>query len=157
MAVRQEPFVSVGGFRTELGPGALGVGGEDILLGLMLADAGYPLVAALDAKVDHHVPTARFADEELRRRAVGGGRADGWITYHYHQSYYRFPLLRMAGFKAMSALAGRDRMKTYQYLHSYGLHQQIRREAGKPYAVAHPIKAARGSTAWTMSANHTRP
>jgi hypothetical protein len=123
----------------------------------MLADAGYRLVAALDAKVDHYVPTARFTDEELRRRAVGGGRADGWITYHYHQSDYRFPLLRMAGFRAVSALPRRDRMKTDGYLHSYGLHQQVRREAGKPYAVAHPIKAVRGPTAGAMSANHTRP
>ncbi len=129
MAVRPAAFSSVGGFNEKLGPGALGVGGEDILLGLMLTAEGHRIQAVLDAEVDHYVPPSRFTNEELLKRAFGAGRADGWLTYHWHGARYRWLRLRLARSFVVSHLPARDFARKLDLIHRYGQETQLLAES----------------------------
>ena len=132
MAVQPAAFRAVGGFRTELGPGALGVGGEDVLLGLMMKAAGYRIKAVLDAEVDHHVPSARFTKEALLARAFGGGRADGWIHYHWLKSEYPWMRIRIARSFVLTRLPGISFTRRLALVERYGREWQMLAESGKP-------------------------
>ncbi|MDE3203706.1 MAG: glycosyltransferase [Acidobacteriota bacterium] len=131
MAIDPRVFEEVGGFRTELGPGALGAGGEDILLGLMLTESGYGIQAVPDAKVDHIIPSNRFTTKALEERAFAGGQSSGWILHHWHGVRYRLLPLRVA--KAwLEQLVPRNMSARLAAIERYGTLRQLQLESGKP-------------------------
>lgn len=134
MAVDPAVFTEVGGFRTELGPGALGAGGEDILLGLMITASGRRIEAVLDAQVDHIVPSSRFTRQALLDRAFAGGQSDAWIRHHWHGARYRLLTLRV--FKAwLQTLVPRSLTGKLRAVEYYSMVKQLSVEAGKPSAI----------------------
>lgn len=147
MAVQPAAFLAVGGFRTELGPGALGVGGEDILLGLMMKAAGYRIWAVPDAEVDHHVPFSRFSKEALLARAFGGGRADGWIHYHWLKSDYPWLRARIARSFLLTRLPGISLTRRLALVERYGRERQMLAERGRPRLADTTTVTVQGSRA----------
>ncbi len=95
MAINGSVFRCLGGFDDRLGPGTNASGGEDVLLGLRVVEAGGQIVWVPDAIVDHHVPASRLTRRALLKRAAAGGRGDAWVVAFHHHSAPRFALVRL--------------------------------------------------------------
>lgn len=97
MGFRREVLSRVGGFDTELGPGAIGLG-EDTLFGLQLHHAGYRVAYASDAVVEHRFDEARLQRKYWLVEARKHGRQAAYRLYHWEHAGFRFPWLRSVYF-----------------------------------------------------------
>lgn len=95
MAMRGRRFSALGGFDVRLGPGTRPGGGEDLLLGMQLAEAGGRVAWIPEAVVEHVVPPTRLTNQALRRRAAVEGRAAAWLAHHHHHAQARWGLARV--------------------------------------------------------------
>lgn len=125
MAIAKRVFEKVPSFDTELGPGALGFGGETLFY-LQLKQAGYRRLGAFDVAVEHHFDEARLLRDGLLDRLAMAGRMFAYIDYHWEHRIIPYPRLRLI--KAMLRLA---------YLR---------------FRNRDEIKAVEGMPAWEMSA-----
>lgn len=82
MGFRREIARDLGPFDPELGPGALGFG-DDTLWSLRLRHAGWKLVAALDAPVEHYFDPSRLSRAAWLDRALRAGASEAWIHRHW--------------------------------------------------------------------------
>lgn len=104
MAVRRELFDRLGGFEEELGPGALGAGGEDLLLTWRLQDAGEQIVAVKSATANHFVDVSKLTPEALVDRAAEAARSEAWIAHHWWGRQDRHAWLKWCLFRALAVL-----------------------------------------------------
>jgi glucosyl-dolichyl phosphate glucuronosyltransferase len=86
MVVRADVARGVGGFATELGPGASGLN-EDTEFSKRLRKAGYRQIYAPQVLVHHRMPSARTTPAMLRKRSLVRGRST---------AYYEPPPERLA-------------------------------------------------------------
>jgi glycosyltransferase involved in cell wall biosynthesis len=83
MAIERDAFFEHGPFEEELGPGALGPGGEDLLLTYRLAAAHKPVRFVENVEVLHMPDVRKLERSALNARAVAGGSTDAWLAYHW--------------------------------------------------------------------------
>ena len=102
MAISRRVLEKVPSFDTELGPGALGFGGETLFY-LQLKRAGYRSVAAFDAAVEHHFDESRLLREGFRDRLAKAGKMFAYIDYHWEHRIIPYARLRLM--KAVLRLA----------------------------------------------------
>ena len=72
MGVARGAFEAIGGFRTDLGPGGIGMA-EDTEFGLRAAEKGFAPVYAPDARARHLVPPERATRRAMVRRCYRSG------------------------------------------------------------------------------------
>jgi hypothetical protein len=82
MAIGRHVLDRVAAFDVELGPGALGFG-EDALFSLQLLRAGFRIVSAFDATVEHHVDPSRLTRAGFREAAEHRGRTLAYRRHHW--------------------------------------------------------------------------
>jgi GT2 family glycosyltransferase len=82
MAFSRKVLERVPGFDPELGPGALGFLDES-LFSMQLKVAGYRLVFAPDAAVEHHFDAARLTSWSFRDRAYRDGQSRAYVAHHW--------------------------------------------------------------------------
>ena len=82
MAIGRHVLDRVAAFDVELGPGALGFG-EDALFSLQLLRAGFRIVSAFDAAVEHHVDPSRLTRAGFREAAEHRGRTLAYRRHHW--------------------------------------------------------------------------
>jgi GT2 family glycosyltransferase len=99
MAVRRKALLAVGGFDPELGPGVTN-GGEESLLSWQMQRAGYRIVAAPEAEVEHHCSPTRLHYSAWVQAAQLKGESRGYQLHHWHHRQIRFPALRAAWISA---------------------------------------------------------
>jgi glycosyltransferase involved in cell wall biosynthesis len=83
MAISREAFVEAAGFEEELGPGALGAGGEDLLLTYKLQASGRSLMFVDDLNVLHYPDPAKLERAALKAREVAAAKSEAWLAYHW--------------------------------------------------------------------------
>lgn len=80
VALRREPFLSVGGFPVQLGPrGSVRIANEEEGLFRRVAARGWHVTYEPDARVYHWVHADRLAPSYLLRRAATQGRSDSLV------------------------------------------------------------------------------
>jgi len=84
MAFSRRVLEKVPAFDTELGPGRLGFG-DDVVFGEQLAAAGYRIVAAPDAVVEHHFDPSRLTRASFLDAARKHGRTMGYVDFHWRR------------------------------------------------------------------------
>jgi glucosyl-dolichyl phosphate glucuronosyltransferase len=107
MAIRRDLFESIGGFEVELGPGALGAGGEDILLTHQLHDRGEKVLCVTDVVVEHAFDTSKLNHAAMVKRAAQGARSEAWVAYHWwgnRDTLIRPKLLALGILAALAAM-----------------------------------------------------
>ena len=82
MAIAARVLETIQGFDEELGGGALGIG-EDTLFGWQVEAAGYEIVFAPDARIEHHPDPARVSRHAFCEMARARGRSEAHINYHW--------------------------------------------------------------------------
>ena len=82
MAFSPSILMKVPAFDTELGPGRLGFW-EDSLFSFQVKAAGYKMVAAFDAIVEHHFDPSRLLRTSFSDRASREGRCRGYVAHHW--------------------------------------------------------------------------
>lgn len=82
MAFGRRVLEKVPGFDVELGPGALGLG-EDDLFGYQLQEAGYRLVQARSGQVEHHFQPARLQRRAFLDMARKSGVKNAYLLHHW--------------------------------------------------------------------------
>jgi GT2 family glycosyltransferase len=93
MGFRHSVLDRVPAFDPELGPGALGFGG-DTLFGLQLIEAGFKIKYASNAIIVHRPERSRLRRHEWLNAARGRGRKTAYIRYHWLHDDIRAPLVR---------------------------------------------------------------
>jgi hypothetical protein len=88
MALSRRVLARVPRFDPELGPGALGFGGETLFARQLLA-AGYRIRARFDVAVEHHFDEQRLAPEAVTETCRKTGRAKAYLAYHWDHSDLR--------------------------------------------------------------------
>lgn len=88
MAISRRVLAQVPRFDPELGPGALGYGGETLFAKQLLA-AGYRIRARFDVAVEHHFDEQRLAPEAVTETCRKAGRAKAYLAYHWDHSDLR--------------------------------------------------------------------
>lgn len=108
MAVERKVFLDLGGFRTDLGPGGVGMG-EDTEFGLRAAARGFSPWYVPDAIVEHLIPPERVTRRAILRRFYRSGLAQPLIT-RFNDSSFRLALhlLRTGATTAFAAAFARD-------------------------------------------------
>ena len=86
MAFSRRVLEKVPGFDPELGPGALGFAGET-LFSYQLRRAGFRLVSAFHAQVEHHCDSSRLSHASYVSTVKKLGRAKAYIDYHWLHRY----------------------------------------------------------------------
>jgi glycosyltransferase involved in cell wall biosynthesis len=104
MGIRRAVLAEAGGFCSELGPGALGAGGEDLLLTFQLQRAGRRITFVHETSVEHWFDEAKLDRAALISRAAAGARSDAWLSYHWFGRTVVAPGTKAVVFKL--ALAG---------------------------------------------------
>jgi glycosyltransferase involved in cell wall biosynthesis len=99
MAISRKTFDACGGFEDALGPGALGAGGEDLLLTYRLAERGEQ-IELVPVSVEHWIDPENITPEKLAARRVAEKRSEAWLAYHWFgrsawPSVVKAPLLRV--------------------------------------------------------------
>jgi hypothetical protein len=122
MAIGRHVLERVPGFDVELGPGALGYG-EDALFSQQLRRAGFSIVSAFDAAVEHHLDPARLTRSAFREAAAQRGRVLGYWRYHWEHLDLPDAARRLRRRRLRLALA----------------------------RLAHPLPAPEGMPSWEMS------
>jgi glycosyltransferase involved in cell wall biosynthesis len=140
MGILRTSFEACGGFEEELGPGALGSGGEDLLLTHQLKARGERL-ELVSVTVDHRIDLERINRSFLEARAIAGMRSDAWISYHWfgrdpRPSRAKAPILRLLGRKRQ-----------------FAWHDQMRIEGRKPRKFA---RSGAGSASAGSELDQTR-
>jgi glycosyltransferase involved in cell wall biosynthesis len=110
MAFSRAILAKVPAFDDELGPGALGFG-DDTLFSQQVKEAGYPIVFASDAMVEHHFGEERLAASQWMLSAKRLGQMDAYISHHWEHEVWRHP--RWALCKASLQLL-RARIRTFR-------------------------------------------
>jgi glucosyl-dolichyl phosphate glucuronosyltransferase len=82
MAFSPSILIKVPAFDTELGPGRLGFW-EDSLFSFQVKKAGYKMVAAFDAVVEHHFDPSRLLRTSFTDRASREGRCRAYVAHHW--------------------------------------------------------------------------
>ena len=82
MAFSPSILERVPAFDTELGPGLLGYW-EDSLFSFQVKKAGYKIVAAFDAVVEHHFDQSRLLGTSFIDRASREGRCRAYVAHHW--------------------------------------------------------------------------
>jgi glycosyltransferase involved in cell wall biosynthesis len=77
-------------FDVELGPGALGFG-DDTLFSLQARAAGFRIVSAFDAVVEHHFMADRLAADNWVQAAKKLGQVDAYISHHWDRDVWPRP------------------------------------------------------------------
>ena len=103
MAVRREALWAIGGFDPELGPGVTN-GGEESLVSWQLQRAGYRIVAAPEAEVEHHCSPSRLQYSAWIQAARLKGEARAYQLHHWHHQRIFLPRLRAGWLMAKLAL-----------------------------------------------------
>ena len=83
MAISRAAFESCGGFEERLGPGALGAGGEDLLLTYQLQASGRRVLCVPDVVTEHWFDEGKLTRIGIRERRVAGALSDVWLAYHW--------------------------------------------------------------------------
>ncbi len=126
MGIRRDVFLELGGFEEELGPGALGPGGEDLLLTYRLEASGGSIAFVEDVEV-LHLPDARKLERlALDARLVAEARSDAWLAYHWFGRSDRYAASKSAVLAAFARLPLRDRKVAYAARAAW--HSQMRVE-----------------------------
>jgi glycosyltransferase involved in cell wall biosynthesis len=112
MGIRRDLFELIGGFEEELGPGALGAGGEDLLMTDQLRSAGQEVVCVSHVVVEHCMPEAKLTHDALVARAADGARSEAWLARHWHGRVDRFPAAKVVALRAIRKF-GRVRRSGY--------------------------------------------
>ncbi len=119
MAFSRRVLAHIPGFDVELSPGALGTC-EDSLMSQQIEQAGFRLVTALDASVEHHFQPDRLQSAAMIRTAEGLGRSWAYISYHWKHEPAPNPygawgrtLLRLQFYRARHFLRTRGRKADY--------------------------------------------
>lgn len=104
MAFRRSVLKAVPCFETELGAGAAGFG-EDTLFGIMIHRAGYRMVYAHDAVVEHHFEPGRLAATSFLQWAARASRASALMDVKWlNRGLRRRPRVRVLWIRAKCAL-----------------------------------------------------
>ncbi len=103
MALSRKVFDTIGGFDTNLGPGALGFCEDTLLAGRALA-AGFTIRGAGDVFIEHHFDPARLSRQAFLDRTRRQGQSSAYLAYHWHHQPIRFPLLRWIMYSALLML-----------------------------------------------------
>ena len=90
MAFSRSVLEKVPAFDEEVGPGALGLG-EETLFSRQLLAAGYRLVTAFDAIVEHHFAAGRISLEPLMEKAKRLGLFDAYLAHHWEHAVWPRP------------------------------------------------------------------
>jgi glycosyltransferase involved in cell wall biosynthesis len=83
LAIRRDVFAKVPAFDTELGPGALGFE-DEVLLSYQVRAAGFRVVGAFGAPVEHWFDPGRLARGALLEYAAASGRSKAYIDHHWN-------------------------------------------------------------------------
>jgi GT2 family glycosyltransferase len=83
MGISRAAFAEAGGFEEELGPGALGPGGEDLLLTYKLHASGRKIMFLDDLEVLHEPDEAKLERGALIAREVSAAKSEAWLAYHW--------------------------------------------------------------------------
>lgn len=90
MAFRRQVATRIGPFQTELGPGASGLG-DDTLWGFLILNAGFKLVYASDAYVEHHFDEGRLSREYFCEWARRSGESNALMSVNWLGNAPRHP------------------------------------------------------------------
>jgi len=83
MAFSRRVLEKVPGFDPELGPGALGFW-DEALFSRQLMKAGYRIIGAPDAWVEHHFEVSRLLRSSFLDRAKREGRSVAYVAWHWN-------------------------------------------------------------------------
>lgn len=95
MAVGRHVLKCVAGFDPELGPGGPAGALVDTLLFRQLKEAGFRIVPARDAAVDHHMEPWKLTRQGFLDYAERRGRGEAYIAYHWDHARYKWPRLKL--------------------------------------------------------------
>jgi hypothetical protein len=101
MGIRRDLFELIGGFEEELGPGALGAGGEDLLMTDQIRGAGQEVVCVSDVVVEHWMDETKLTHDALVARAADGARSEAWLARHWHGRVDRYPAAKVVALRAL--------------------------------------------------------
>jgi GT2 family glycosyltransferase len=93
MGLRRSVLERVPAFDSELGPGALGFGG-DTLFSMQLVEAGFQIKYAPNAVVVHRPEQSRLQRGEWLKAACGRGRKTAYIRYHWKHEDIQAPRVK---------------------------------------------------------------
>jgi hypothetical protein len=93
-AISRDVLDKVPGFDIELGPGALGFGGESLFFS-QVREAGYHVTTALDIAVEHHFDKSRLLRSAFLDRSTKAGQSGAYIAYHWEHLVIKYPRLRL--------------------------------------------------------------
>lgn len=82
MAISRLVLAKVPAFDEELGPGAFGLW-EDTLFSMQMRQAGFRLVMAADAWVEHHFEPQRLTRAAFVKRALSEARSSAYVAWHW--------------------------------------------------------------------------
>lgn len=110
-ALRREVLPEAAGFDPELGPGALGLW-EDTLLLRQMEAAGRHLAVADDALVVHHFSPERLSRAAWLRHADAQGRSEAYVAWHWEHAPDHEPVARELSLRLrlLARLARRQRV-----------------------------------------------
>ncbi len=98
MAISRAVLAKVPAFDEELGPGALGLW-EDTLFSQQLRQAGFRLVMAEDAMVEHHFEPQRLTREAFVKRALSEARSSAYVAWHWRHESSGNPTLKVVEYR----------------------------------------------------------
>lgn len=144
MAFSRRVLTRIPGFDVELSPGALGTC-EDSLMSQQIEHAGFHLLIARDASVEHHFQPDRLQSAAMIRTAEGLGRSLAYIAYHWKHEPAPNPygawartMLRLQFYRARHFLQTRGRKEDYlpgwevQQVQDVAFAAQMLRERKRP-------------------------
>ena len=102
MAYSKSVLAKVPRFDVELGPGALGLN-DDILYSMQLKKAGYQIIAANAAVVEHHFGEDRLTRKSLLAATKKYAASCAYMAYHWEHKDVSAPHLRLG--KSVASLA----------------------------------------------------
>lgn len=85
-AISRDVLKDVPGFDPSIGPPISG--GEDTLFSEQVEAAGFRIVAAPHAVVEHHPDGSRLRRGEILEAARKGGRSDAYLAHHWHHQAF---------------------------------------------------------------------
>jgi glycosyltransferase involved in cell wall biosynthesis len=104
MGIRGDLFRDLGGFDEELGPGALGPGGEDLLLTYRVQARREAIAFVQDVEVIHLPDPDKLLRQALEARLVAEAASEAWLAYHWFGRSDRRAAAKARVLAAMSRL-----------------------------------------------------
>lgn len=105
MGIARASFDRAGGFHRSLGPGALGAGGEDLLMTLQLQRLAQRIAFVESTAIEHWFDPCKLEHAALVERAAAGARSDAWLSYHWFGRNSPRAAAKARLFKALLRLA----------------------------------------------------